>query len=68
MKTENIKVKGHVGTWYIIDSTYYQGLRFHLLEHEKYGDMAPCLIVNDNSELIMENVLNGFEDLRERGI
>lgn len=64
-KSNGIKVKGHVGKWYVIDNSYYNGKRVFLLEHETYGDAAACVIVDENGDLILEDVWNGFDDLYE---
>lgn len=61
MKREGIKVKGHVGTWYVIDER--DGL--YLLEHETYGDEAACVIIDGEGNLVMEDVWNGFDDYDE---
>lgn len=63
MKTENIKVTGHKGTWYLIDTGYYRGRKVYLLEHEEYGDEAPCIIIDAKGNLILEDVYNGLGDL-----
>ena len=63
MKREGIRVEGHVGTWYVIDEWEERGL--FLLEHEKYGDEAACVIVDSEGNLVMEDVWNGFEDYEE---
>jgi len=63
MLRNGIKIKQHVGTWYIIDEKNHKGKLMYLLEHEQYGDEAACLIVDKEMNLIMENVWNGFEDL-----
>lgn len=63
MQKENIKIKGHIGTWYVIDETEWNGEKLFLLEHETYGDEAACLIVNEKLEIILEDVWNGFDDL-----
>lgn len=65
MQKENIKIKGHIGTWYVIDETEWKGERVFLLEHETFGDEAACLIVNEKLEIILENVWNGFDDLED---
>lgn len=62
---DNIRVKGHRGTWYVIDSKVVNGRALHLLEHETYGDEAACIIVDDNLDIVMEDVYNGFDDLEE---
>jgi len=68
--TDKVKVEGHRGTWYTIATETF-GLGgmltpepLYLMEHEAYGDEAPCVIINQKGELIMENVHNGFDDLR----
>lgn len=70
--SDHIEVKGHVGTWYVIDeATYsksdYGRVHVFLLEHEDYGDEAACVIVDADGELIMEDVWNGFGDLEDDG-
>ena len=63
MSRDNIIINGHKGTWYVIDETYYNGKRVFLVESEIYGDEAPCLIINEDDEVILDNVWNGFLDL-----
>lgn len=63
MKKENIKIEGHVGTWYVIDESYHHGRKVYLLEHEQYGDEAACLIVDKELNVLLEDVWNGFEEL-----
>lgn len=65
MQKENIKIEGHIGTWYVIDETKCKGERVFLLEHETFGDEAACLIVNEKLEIILEDVWNGFDDLED---
>ncbi len=64
MQKDNIKIESHVGTWYVVDESEYKGKKVYLLEHERYGDEAPCIIVDENKNIIMENVWNGFSDLK----
>ena len=61
--SDKIKVEGHKGTWYVIDSSTYRGETVYLLEHEQYGDEAASIIVDENGELIAEDIWNGFDDL-----
>lgn len=63
MKQDKIKIKGHIGTWYVIDETYFNGKKLYLLEHEIYGDEAAELIVDENLYIVMDDVWNGFSDL-----
>jgi hypothetical protein len=71
---EHIRIEGHTGTWYVIDSGkfYNHGFGsaphyFFLLEHEEYGDEAASLIVDDEGEIILDDVWNGFNDLEDEG-
>jgi len=63
--SDKIKIKGHKGTWYVIDKDSINGKNYFLLEHEKYSDVTPNLIVDDTGELILDDVYNGFDDLIE---
>jgi hypothetical protein len=63
-KREGIVINGHNGTWYVIDEkeTVPYGM-VYLLEHEVYGDMSPCLIVDANLKVLVDDVYNGLEEL-----
>ena len=70
VKKSGLRVEGHIGTWYVIDEMYYPTrgpkgyeLEVWLLEHEEYGDEAPCLLVTPNGRLLVEDVWNGFDDM-----
>ena len=65
MKTENIKVEGFVGTWYVIDTKTYFGTTLYLLEHEKYGDDTSSIIIDENYNVIHDEAWNGFLDYEE---
>lgn len=66
MKENAIKIAGHVGTWYVIDrQTQPDGQTLYLLQHEVFGDCAPCLIVDENLNIILDDVWNGWLDLEE---
>lgn len=61
---ENLRIKGHKGTWYVIGEVTTLGKQYWLLESEIWGDEAPCLIVrSSNLMVVVDNVYNGFEDL-----
>lgn len=62
---EGIKVEGHRGTWYVIDEKEYEGKTLYLLEHETYGDEAVCIIIDEDRNLVMSDVWNGFDDYEE---
>lgn len=72
---EKVKVAGHKGTWYALSNMTidYKGkpTKVYLMEHETYGDEADSIIIDADANVIMENVVNGFEDLKyciEEGI
>lgn len=61
----NIEVDGHTGTWYVIDTEVVDGAKYFLLEHEEHGDGAACVIVDSDGKLALDDVWNGFDDLKE---
>ena len=63
--SENISVEGHIGTWYVIAAEKIEGKKLFLLEHEKYGDEAANIIIDENRNLVMADVYNGFDDYRD---
>lgn len=64
--TEHIKVKGHIGLWYVIDRKYYENIgTLYLCEHETYGDETACVIIDKDYNLIIDDVWNGFDDYEE---
>lgn len=63
--SEGIEIAGHKGKWHTIDSTKIDGQEYFLMEHDTYGDEAACLIVNTTGSLILDDVYNGFDDLRD---
>lgn len=36
LKKEGQRFKGHIGTWYLIDSAYVQGQKWFMYESEQY--------------------------------
>ena len=63
--SNRIKVKGHKGTWYVVDRSWHNSVEVFELESEQYGDEAPHIIVDKKGNIVMEDVRNGFSDLRE---
>lgn len=61
----NIEVDGHIGTWYVIDTDMMENTKYFLLEHEEHGDSAACVIVDGDGKLVLDDVWNGFDDLKE---
>lgn len=63
--SENIKIKGYKGTWYVIDMSYYWGNKVFLLESEQYGDEVSAIIVSESGKVVLADVWNGWNDLME---
>ena len=61
----NIEVDGHISTWYVIDTDMMENTKYFLLEHEEHGDSAACVIVDGDGKLVLDDVWNGFDDLKE---
>lgn len=68
MQKVNIKVEGHRGTWYVINEKEYNGKKLFFLEHERYGDEAAGIIIDEDGKLIAEECWNGFNDYEEQTI
>ena len=68
MEKNNIKLKGYYDTFYVISDTVMdiKGTlkRVYLLENEFWGDEVPCIIIDSDYNIILDNVYNGFDDLR----
>ena len=62
---DGIVLGGYKGTWYIIDEAYIGGQELYLLESEQEGDELPCIIVDEDLHVIMDDAWNGFDDLDE---
>lgn len=69
-KSTHIYINGYSGFWYTISTAkvkigYDDPKQVFLLEHETYGDETEHLIVDENAQLIIDDVWNGFSDLEE---
>lgn len=53
-------------TFYVIDKATYNGKDLYLLESENYGEDVPGIIVDEDRNVILEDVVNGFDDYLER--
>lgn len=62
-KMRGIKINGHNGTWSAISNRRTSdGHTLFLMEHDVHGEDAARLIVDENAELLLEDVVNGFGD------
>lgn len=70
---QHIRLEKHRGLWSVVDYRHSDSFPeykdascfFFLCEHEKMGDEAAYVIINQNYEIILEGVWNGFSDLKE---
>lgn len=65
MKKDSIKIKGYCGKWHVVDETIWNAKKLYLLEHDTFGDATACLIVNEELEVVLDDVWNGFLDLED---
>lgn len=63
MDKNNVIVKGHKGTWYVVEEVTFNNETFYLLEHNTHGEDAPWVAVNVSGELVMEDITDGAEEL-----
>ena len=63
MKKEGIEINGYKATWYVTDEIIWRGKKRFLLENEVFGDEAPGIIVDEQLNIILDDVWNGFLDL-----
>ena len=61
MNTENLSVKGFLGTWHTVDSTNVGGVDFFLMKNDTYEDMA-SIVVDGGGMLVLDNVYDGFDE------
>lgn len=64
--TEGIRVEGHRGKWYTVDSLRYRGKTFYVLEHETYGEDAAHVLVDKFARLVLEDLWdNSIEEIHD---
>ncbi|MDM5370516.1 hypothetical protein QUF96_02850 [Bacillus bombysepticus] len=59
----NVVVKGHRGTWYVIDETSFYGRKFYLLEHNTFGEDAMSVAIDEDGTLILEDITEGIAEV-----
>lgn len=66
-KSDNIKVPGYTGTWYVIDVSGGSGYepKLFLLESEQDGDECAHLVVDERAVAIWDGCYNDWDDLNE---
>lgn len=53
-------------TYYVIEKSNYNGQDLFLCESEVDGEDSPAVILDENANVILEDVYNGFSDYEER--
>lgn len=59
--TTDFHIKGKEGSWLAFDSIIIDGKEFFLMEHEKYGKEVAWAVVDEDGNLIVDNVYQGFD-------
>lgn len=57
MEKDGIRVAGHRGTWYVLDT--FPSIKYgktYFLEHEAYGEDAPSILIDENKKLLAEDL------------
>ena len=62
-RTDNIKVRGYEGLWYVIDTYNGFGPNLFLLESEEDGDECAHLIVDSEANPVWDGCYNDWDDL-----
>lgn len=64
---DKLKFEEYEGSWYVIDVLYveYSNLSgwCFLLESEKYGDEFPCMVIDKDRKVLLDDAWNGWDDL-----
>lgn len=62
---DGISIKGHEGTFYVVNTFERNEKTYYLLESEIYGEDSAWLLTDSNCNLIDDNIYNGEEDAHE---
>lgn len=70
MKTENVKLQGMRGTWYVIDSHRTEsGTMFYLWENEQCGEDVPAVLTDNNLRVLDTDCYSGiYVALQDNGL
>jgi hypothetical protein len=63
--THNLEVKGHTGTWYVVDQVEYNEEVYYLCESEQYGEDAAWICIREDGSLLCSDIYNGSSDVLE---
>ena len=60
--TTDFHIEGKEGSWLAFDSIIIDGKQFFLMEHETYGRDAAWTVVDEDGNLVVDKVQEGFND------
>ncbi|MHA3226107.1 hypothetical protein ACV7JQ_09215 [Globicatella sulfidifaciens] len=66
MEKTGLKINGHIGTWYVVDTHIFRGEQCYELEHEEFGSDAAHIIVDPEGNVLVDDVWDGFLNLKEK--
>ena len=55
----NVHIKGKGGTWHVFEGILIEKDRFFLMEHEKYGQKAAWVVVDEYGNLVADGIREG---------
>lgn len=61
-----VQLNGRIGKWSAIDAVAHNNINYYLMEHDTFGDMAGCLLLDENLNELCEtwdDILTTLEDL-----
>ncbi|MCL2549937.1 MAG: hypothetical protein FWE78_03255 [Methanimicrococcus sp.] len=68
LKKDNVKIEGKEGTWREIGGRDISGWSLYLMENDAYGEEEPCIIIDENNNVILEDVWDGMDEINKRGL
>ena len=69
MKTENVRLQGFRGTWYVIGKYQGTGTLYLLWESEQHGDERPAILTDQNLRVIDSCCYSGiYVALQDNGL
>lgn len=62
---KNLRIADYTGLYDVAMSEVVDGKEYYLMEHSFYGEDVPCLWVDEDCHVIVEDVWNGLLDLTD---
>lgn len=61
MQKDNIKINGHIGTWYVIDETEWKGEKVFLVKLQMNADFQQSEFLTLPLKIILESLRESIE-------